>query len=174
MKYVLLVIFCVAATWIISRVVGRNGDHTVIVNHLDSVLVDVGKHSRDSLVIVASRAQKQATHWKQIAAKTQARVDTLIIHADTGKAFVQSQAETDQLQTALDRQQQATADLAVSLQGANGRIDTLTSALTEARDTLLHLHKPQIVGIGCSAGLGIRGLDAVCGVTIKIPLPFGI
>lgn len=140
----------------------------VVIRHIDSVLVDTTKHTRDSLVVVATRAERQARHWKAIADTAHARVDTALVYADTAAALEASQAEAQSLRVALDRQMAATAQLMETAKLANDRITTLSSELWKARQMLSKVRAPKRWGVGCAAGLGLRGVDAVCGLTVHL------
>ena len=160
-----LVILGLAAGFLLFR--GKPVD-PIVIRHIDSVLVDSTKHVRDSLVVVATRAERQARHWRLVADSAHARVDTALVYADTAAALEASQAEAQSLRVALDREMAATAQLMETAHLANDRIVTLSSELWKARQMLNKVRTPRRWGLGCTAGLGLKGVDATCGLTIHL------
>jgi predicted nucleic acid-binding Zn-ribbon protein len=153
----------------------------VVIARVDTVLAEspAAKAARDSLSREAAVYEKLAAQrsitasvMKGRADSAQAALDSATTTRDSLWAAVQGfQARTEEvgtLRAALDAQMVATANLRALAGLSESRIVTLETTLREARAELVKARRPGRFGLGCTGGYGIKGPDAVCGLTVRI------
>jgi hypothetical protein len=157
------------------------GPDPVVVARIDTVLAEgpAARAERDSLSRLAAEYERLASTRLITARVIKGRADSARAALDSAtttrdslwaalQGFQARSVEADSLRGALDAQMAATAQLRALAGLSESRIRTLEGALGAARAELGKARRPGRIGLGCTAGYGLKGPDGVCGVTVRV------
>lgn len=157
------------------------GPDPVVLARIDTVLAEspAAKAERDSLAHAAAAYERLAAVRLITARVSKGRADSAQAALDSAtttrdslwaalQGFQARSTEADSLRGALDAQIAATGLLRAAMGKAETRIESLEGALGAARTELGKARRPGRIGLGCTAGYGLKGPDGVCGVTVRL------